>query len=900
MMAMSTAMADSGTGSMAAPFVGREAELARLNSFLARALVGEGSSVCFVAGEAGQGKTSLLREFTRRLEVADSGLIVAVGDCNAQTGIGDPYLPFREILDLLTGDVEPRLERGVISGTGASRLTEFVRVSGRAVVESGPDLIGTFVPGGAFVARVAASLGRRVPWLAALEGRVAGPSVPAPDGTGREQSRIYEQYTNVLKRMAAEQPLLLVVDDLQWADAASIGLLFHLSRRLGSSRVLLVGAYRPDEVAVGRQSQQHPLEPVLQDLQRYFGDVTIDLSATGAEEGRRIVDGLVDLEPNRLGSAFRDALLGRTEGHPLFTVELLRSLRDTRALARDEEGRWIEESPMDWDRLPARVEGVIAGQVGRLEPDLAAALRVAAVEGETFTAEVVAGVHGVEPRDLVRQLSGTVEKRHRLVRAQETRLLDGRRVSRYRFRHNLFQRFLYQSLDPIERAYLHEGVARELEEMYGARADEVAVALAHHFGEAGHQEKAVDYLLRAGAHSAAVFANEEAVAHFRRALELVGTDRPDRSAELHERLAAVLELTGRHEPARAELNRALDLVPAHHRISRARLLAHRAKTYQPEQKFEESLADYARALQELGGERPPEDRAWWDAWLEANTGQIWALYLLNRPDDLEQLAARIAPVIDRVGNIRHRFGLVQTFLMVDYRRDRYTISDRALARARELVLVAEDMDHPTAFASGVMGVSAARFHLAFCHLWRRELEQAAEQALAALADVERSGDTWLQTLCLTYLGVVERFRSDVEGARHYARRAREVASSAGMPFYAASANANLAWAALRAGRNDEAAELASSANGTWDALTVSNPFRWMALWPLARIAQLDDAPHSAEPYLRRMLEPDQQSLPDPLNTEMIHAVQAWDRNDPVAAAEALTRAANLARAFGYA
>jgi predicted ATPase len=282
-------------------------------------------------------------------------------------------------------------------------------------------------------------------------------------------------------RLKTSDPPVPVVDDLQWADAASIGLLFHLARRLSSSRVLLVGAYRPDEVAVGRQNQQHPLEPILQDLQRYFGDVTIDLSATGAEEGRRIVDGLVDLEPNRVGSAFRDALLRRTEGHPLFTVELLRSLRDTSALVRDEEGRWIEASSMDWDRLPARVEGVIAGQVGRLEPDLAAALRVAAVEGETFTAEGVAGVHGVEPRDLVRQ------------------------------------RFLYQSLDPIERVYLHEGVARKLEEMYGARADEVAVALAHHFGEAGHPEKAVDYLLRAGEHSAAAFANEEAVAHFRRA-----------------------------------------------------------------------------------------------------------------------------------------------------------------------------------------------------------------------------------------------------------------------------------------------------------------------------------------------------------------------------------------------
>src|SRR5438067_8024899 len=135
-------------------FVGREGELARLQGWLDKALAGQ-TQVGFLAGEAGAGKTTLMHEFTRRAEEAHPDLVVALGNCNAQTGLGDPYLPWREVLAQLTGDVEARKSEQAAGVKNADRLKDLLRVSGSTLMEFGPDLIGTLIPGGALVARVA-------------------------------------------------------------------------------------------------------------------------------------------------------------------------------------------------------------------------------------------------------------------------------------------------------------------------------------------------------------------------------------------------------------------------------------------------------------------------------------------------------------------------------------------------------------------------------------------------------------------------------------------------------------------------------------------------------------------------------------------------------------------------
>jgi tetratricopeptide (TPR) repeat protein len=207
----------------------------------------------------------------------------------------------------------------------------------------------------------------------------------------------------------------------------------------------------------------------------------------------------------------------------LFTIELLRSLQDCGDLVRNEAGQWVEGKTLRWDKLPVRVEAVIAERVGMLPLELRRALEVASVEGEEFTAEVVAEVLDADKGYLVRQISEQLGHKHRLVTATQSRRLDGQRISHYRFQHHLFQTYLYGSLDSVERAYFHEVVGATSERFYQEQPEEmnpVLVKLATHFQEAGMLQKAVDYLRLSGEKAERLSASEEAIAHFRNALAL--------------------------------------------------------------------------------------------------------------------------------------------------------------------------------------------------------------------------------------------------------------------------------------------------------------------------------------------------------------------------------------------
>src|SRR5690606_38146006 len=160
------------------------------------------------------------------------------------------------------------------------------------------------------------------------------------------------------------------VDDLQWADTASTGLLFRLGRRVSNNRILVVGLYRPSDVALGRDHERHPLEPVVNELKRYHGDLEIDLEPAVTGRGQEFIDAFLDQEPNTLGADFRDSLHEHTGGHPLFTVELLRSLQESGHLHRDATGSWVVDPGLDLSTMPSRVEGVIEERLGRLTENL--------------------------------------------------------------------------------------------------------------------------------------------------------------------------------------------------------------------------------------------------------------------------------------------------------------------------------------------------------------------------------------------------------------------------------------------------------------------------------------------------------------------------------------------------
>ncbi|MCJ7630036.1 MAG: protein kinase, partial [Longimicrobiales bacterium] len=457
-------------------FAGRESELEVLEGWFQEALAGRGR-VGFITGEAGTGKTALVREFCRRAAESHDDLIAATGECDAHTGPGDPHHPFREILGLLTGDVEAQWAAGSLSADHATRLWSFLPSTVRALVESGPDLVGTLIPDAGLLSRADTHPTLEQSWRGRLQGIVERRR------SGIQQTDLIDQLVRVLWTLARERPFLLVVDDLQWADAGTMGTLFQLGKRLAGSRVLLVGLFRPSEVALGRDGQRHPLESVVHELSGRFGEVVLEVGATGH---RPFVDALVDAEPNRLGSSFRKALFSQTQGHALFTVELLRSLREQGMLVQNPQGEWQEgAAPIDWSRLPARVDAIIGERLDRLPANLRRLLTIAAVEGAEFTLEAAAMVQDVGIRELIGPVSMELEKRHRLISTHGLRRLNGQKLSVYRFRHILFQRHLYDELSEVERVHLHEQLGEALETLYGDHKDEIAPQLARHFKEAG-------------------------------------------------------------------------------------------------------------------------------------------------------------------------------------------------------------------------------------------------------------------------------------------------------------------------------------------------------------------------------------------------------------------------------
>ena len=289
-------------------FVARTRELSRLNKHLSSAIEGNGG-ILFVTGEAGSGKTSLIQEFTHRAQEQYQDLIVAKGNCNAYSGIGDPHLPFREILELLTGDVESRWAVGAITREHAIRLWKKVPLTAQAIVEVGPDLIDTFIQRNTLFERARASVSEQQAWLVRLGEFLNRKPVTALNISTLQQVNLFEQYTRVLHTLETKNPLLIVIDDLQWADTGSINMLFHLGRRLAGCRILLVGAYRSEEVAVGREGGRHPLEPLVNEFRRSFGDILVNLGqALGQDESRKFIDEFLDKEPNRLQESFREML----------------------------------------------------------------------------------------------------------------------------------------------------------------------------------------------------------------------------------------------------------------------------------------------------------------------------------------------------------------------------------------------------------------------------------------------------------------------------------------------------------------------------------------------------------------------------------------------------------------
>ncbi|MBN1261771.1 MAG: AAA family ATPase [Anaerolineae bacterium] len=515
----------------APPFVGRKRELARLEKALAATVKGQGQ-IMLITGTAGSGKTALLNVFARRALAVRADVLVISSSGNAYTGPGAPYWPFIELLRGLQGETDTGMAQ---IGAQAQRLEKARPIITRALAACAPDL-SHLLSGVSLVGNT--------------------PSL--------ERACVFDQITRTLQAVATHSPLVLLLDDLQWADRDTLNLLFHLSRRLAGLRLLIVGTLRSEVLTQGYSTltylyeketgQQHPLAALVNELQRYLGDIKVDLAQAA---GQAFIDALLDSEPNHLGAEFRETLYQHTEGHALFTMELLRGMQERGDLVRDAQGYWVENRPIAWQALPTRVEAVIATRLSQIPPEWQTLLTLASVEGDEFTVQVLAGLQNLDETETTHQLSGALARQYSLVIPVGVRKVGDQRFMRYRFRHLLFQKYLYNQLDPVERAQLHLSVGCTLEALYGQHASIISLSLARHFELGGEVAKSVTYLLQAGRHAIQLAASEEALRLLTRGLTLLGRlesspEREQIEVEFQMALATAFLAKGWNAPERAQ------------------------------------------------------------------------------------------------------------------------------------------------------------------------------------------------------------------------------------------------------------------------------------------------------------------------------------------------------------
>jgi tetratricopeptide (TPR) repeat protein len=333
--------------------------------------------------------------------------------------------------------------------------------------------------------------------------------MPAPSRSEPEAERylLFGAVAGLLAEAAADRPLLIVVDDLHWADKTTLLLLRHLVAADEAGRILIVGTYRHSDL-----SPEHPLIPTLADLRREPGVERVALTGLGESDVVELMESGAErpLRSDELGLA-RD-LTRETNGNPFFLTEMLRHLVEAGAIAREADG-WRLTERLDTIGLPESVREVVVRRVRRLGEPVGSVLRIAAVIGRRFDSELLARVADVDEDDVLERLDAAV--RARLV--SESVDMPGR----FGFAHALVNATLSDELGATRRARLHRRIAEALEELAGADPGPRLTALAHHWTAAAVRvDRAIECCRLAGERALDQLAPDEAARWFAQALEL--------------------------------------------------------------------------------------------------------------------------------------------------------------------------------------------------------------------------------------------------------------------------------------------------------------------------------------------------------------------------------------------
>jgi DNA-binding winged helix-turn-helix (wHTH) protein len=477
------------------PLVGRDSPFLKLQQAYHAVAAGT-RQLIFVTGEPGIGKTALCLAFLRRLRSDEQAPHIAWGQCIEGYGVQEPYFPILKAV-------------GQLCSAGGEPTIRVFRTKAPTCIVQFSDLLTP-------------------EQRQALE----------TDSRGATSGRMLREMLEALEELARSRPVVLVLDDLQWVDHATVDVISEFARRHHPARLLLIGAYRPLEAFLS----ENPIKTLKDELVAH--KLCSEISLSSLTEGD-IANYLGTMYAHsELRDRLANLLYRRSEGNPLFMVAALEHIIE-QGLLHDRDGQLClgtQINRLDLD-IPRSLRTIIEAQIGHLSAEGRRVLEAASVAGADFTPAVVASAAGY-PLAQVEDICHDLARRHQVIRPTGIQhLAHATDLPRYAFVHILYREILYEQQAPGRRSTRHRLIAQQLESLYEGRTEDVAAELALHFEHAADWERAVKYLRVSAENSERRYAHREAIALLSHALERasrISTERRrDVELQLLEKLAMI-------------------------------------------------------------------------------------------------------------------------------------------------------------------------------------------------------------------------------------------------------------------------------------------------------------------------------------------------------------------------
>ena len=453
--------------------VGRETEIRQLHELFDRAVQGHRQTI-FVTGEPGIGKTTLVEEFLAQA-AQQSVALIARGQCLDQYGAGEPYMPVLEALGRLCRDAKN------------ARLLELLKT-------------------------------RAPTWLVQLSGIVSPEELELLQQRIQSvtRERMLREMSEALEALTVASPLILVLEDLHWSDSSTLALLTALAQRTPPAKLLMIGTYRP---ADAREKNQ-PLTTLTHELRVH--KQCQELSLRFLQEPAVAAYLITRFPQHRFPPTLSHTIHARTEGNPLFMINMVDYLVDQKLITK-QENQWIVSTNGHKleNTVPESLQQMIEQHLEDCEPSHRRVLEVASVAGVEFSAAAVAsGLQ--EEEEEVEELCATLARSGPFIRFQEYQEWpDGSITGQYSFVHALYQDVLYNRITPMRRMRLHQRIGERKETGYREKSNEVAGELASHFERSRDYERTVRHLQAAGKNALQRRAYQESIDHYMKALLLL-------------------------------------------------------------------------------------------------------------------------------------------------------------------------------------------------------------------------------------------------------------------------------------------------------------------------------------------------------------------------------------------